>query len=198
MRYINTLVDTMNIIIFGPPLAGKGTQSKKIINDFGVIHLSTGDALRQEKAQKSELGIKASEYSSKGLLAPDDLVAQIVEKFYLNNKSEKGILFDGYPRNIEQAKHLINVIKNDGSRIDRVIFLKVPREELLKRAIKRAEEENRTDDKDREIVMTRINEFSNATIPAINFLKESGVETIEINGNQSIENIFETIKKGLQ
>ncbi|WP_282116014.1 adenylate kinase family protein [Cellulophaga baltica] len=188
----------MNIIIFGPPLAGKGTQSKKIINDFGVIHLSTGDALRQEKAQKSELGIKASEYSSKGLLAPDDLVAQIVEKFYLNNKSEKGILFDGYPRNIEQAKHLINVIKNDGSRIDRVIFLKVPKEELLKRAIKRAEEENRTDDKDREIVMTRINEFSNATIPAINFIKESGVKTIEINGNQSIENIFETIKKGLQ
>ncbi|QXP52488.1 nucleoside monophosphate kinase [Cellulophaga sp. HaHa_2_1] len=188
----------MNIIIFGPPLAGKGTQSKKIINDFGVIHLSTGDALRQEKAQKSELGIKASEYSSKGLLAPDDLVAQIVEKFYLNNKSEKGILFDGYPRNIEQAKHLINVIKNDGSRIDRVIFLKVPKEELLKRAIKRAEEENRTDDKDRKIVMTRINEFSNATIPAINILKESGVETIEINGNQSIENIFETIREGLK
>ncbi|WP_024480359.1 adenylate kinase family protein [Cellulophaga baltica] len=188
----------MNIIIFGPPLAGKGTQSKKIINDFGVTHLSTGDVLRQEKAQKSELGIKASEYSSKGLLAPDDLVAQIVEKFYLNNKSEKGILFDGYPRNIEQAKHLINVIKNDGSRIDRVIFLKVSMEELLKRAIKRAEEENRTDDKDREIVMTRINEFSNATIPAINFLKESGVKTIEINGNQSIENIFETIKEGLQ
>ena len=188
----------MNIIIFGPPLAGKGTQSKRIINDFGLTHLSTGEALRKEKAQKSELGIKASEYSSKGLLVPDDLVAQIVEKFYHNNKSEKGILFDGYPRNIKQAKHLINVIQNDGDSIDRIIFLKAPKEELLKRAIKRAEEENRTDDKDSEIVMTRINEFGNSTIPAINFIKESGIKTIEIDGNQSIENIYETIKNGLK
>lgn len=188
----------MNIIIFGPPLAGKGTQSKKIISDFGLTHLSTGDALRLEKTQKTELGIKASEYSSKGLLAPDELVAQIVESFYHKNKSEKGILFDGYPRNIEQATHLINVIENDGNKIDRIIFLKVPKEELLKRAIKRAEEENRTDDKNSEIVMTRINEFGNATIPAINFIKESGIKTIEIDGNQSIENIYETIKSGLK
>lgn len=90
----------MNIIIFGPPLSGKGTQSKKIVNDFGLIHLSTGDALRAEKDKKTELGIKAAEYSSKGLLAPDSLVAQVVESFYHTNKSEKGILFDGYPRNI--------------------------------------------------------------------------------------------------
>ena len=188
----------MNIIIFGPPLAGKGTQSKRIINDFGLIHLSTGDALREEKTQKSELGIKASEYSSKGLLVPDNLVAQIVEKFYHNHKSEKGILFDGYPRNIEQAKHLINVIEDDGNTIDLVIFLKVPKEELLKRAIKRAEEENRTDDKNSKIVMTRINEFENSTIPAINFIKKYGIETIEIDGNQSIDEIYETIKSELK
>ena len=188
----------MNIIIFGPPLAGKGTQSKRIIEDFGLTHLSTGDALRVEKSQKTELGIKASEYSSKGLLAPDDLVAKIVEKFYHNNKSSKGILFDGYPRNIKQAQHLINVIDGDGSKIDKIIFLKVPKEELLKRAIKRAEEENRTDDKDSEIVKTRINEFANSTIPAIKFIKQTGIETIEIDGNQSIQNIYETIKSGLK
>lgn len=188
----------MNIIIFGPPLAGKGTQSKRIINDFGLTHLSTGDALREEKALQSELGIKASEYSSKGLLAPDDLVAQIVEKFYHNNKSHKGILFDGYPRNIEQAKHLLNVIENDGSKIEKIIFLKVPEEELLKRAIKRVEEENRTDDRDSEIVKTRIHEFGNATIPAIDFIKEYGIKTIEINGNQSIDQIHETIKSELE
>ena len=188
----------MNIIIFGPPLAGKGTQSKRIINDFGLTHLSTGDALREEKAQESELGIKASDYSSKGLLAPDNLVAQIVEKFYHNNKSKKGILFDGYPRNVEQGRHLLNVIEKDGNKIDRIIFLKVPKEELLKRAIKRAEDENRTDDRDSEIVLTRINEFGSSTIPAINFMKASGIETIEIDGNQSVEVIYETIKSGLK
>ncbi|MBW1297096.1 adenylate kinase family protein [Aquimarina litoralis] len=188
----------MYIIIFGPPLAGKGTQSKRIIKDFGLTHLSTGDVLRAEKSQKTELGIKASEYSSKGLLAPDDLVAEIVEKFYHNNKSNKGILFDGYPRNIDQAKHLMNVIEGDGGKIDKVIFLKVPKEELLKRAIKRAEDENRNDDRDSEIVITRINEFGNSTVPAINFMRDSGIETIEIDGNKSIDDIYESIKSELK
>ena len=90
------------------------------------------------------------------------------------------------------------MIDGDGSKIDKIIFLKVPKEELLKRAIKRAEEENRTDDKDSEIVKTRINEFANSTIPAIKFIKQTGIETIEIDGNQSIQNIYETIKSGLK
>ena len=187
----------MNIIIFGPPLAGKGTQSKQIINDFGLTHLSTGDVLRAEKARKTELGVKAAEYSSKGLLAPDDLVAQIVESFYHAHKSEKGILFDGYPRNMEQTKHLLNVIENDGSRIDQIIFLQVPQEELLKRAEKRANEENRKDDKDSAIVLTRIDEFGNSTIPAIDYIKQSGIATLEIDGNQSIDTIYEVIKQEL-
>ncbi|MDG4945722.1 nucleoside monophosphate kinase [Weeksellaceae bacterium KMM 9713] len=188
----------MNIVIFGPPLAGKGTQCKRIINDFELTHLSTGDVLRDEQAQKTELGIKASEYSNKGLLAPDELVAQIVEKFYHSNKLNKGILFDGYPRNTEQAKHLINVIEKDKSKIDRIIYLKVPKEELLNRAIKRAKEENRTDDKDSKIVQTRINEFENLTIPAIKFMNNLGIETIEIDGSLPIEDIYKTIKSGLE
>ncbi|WP_452597787.1 adenylate kinase family protein [Pontimicrobium sp. MEBiC01747] len=187
----------MNVIIFGPPLAGKGTQSKRIIKDFGLTHLSTGDVLRAEKEAKTELGIKASEYSSKGLLAPDDLVAKIVEKFYHNHKLDKGILFDGYPRNIEQAKHLINVIEKDGGVLDKIVFLKVPKEELLKRAIIRAKEENRKDDKDSNIVMTRINEFENSTIPAVNYIKNKGIKTIELDGNKSIDEIYQIIKREL-
>lgn len=187
----------MNIIIFGPPLAGKGTQSKRIIEDYGLTHLSTGDALRAEKAEQTELGLKASEYSNKGLLAPDDLVAKVVERFYHNHKLDKGILFDGYPRNIEQAKHLLNVIEKDGGIIEKIIFLNVPKNELLKRAIKRAEEENRKDDKDSNIVLTRINEFENSTIPAINYVKEKGVKTIEVDGSQSIDDIYQVIKKEL-
>lgn len=187
----------MNIIIFGPPLAGKGTQSKQIIKDFGLTHLSTGDVLRAEKEARTELGIKASEYSSKGLLAPDGLVAKVVEKFYHNHKLDKGILFDGYPRNEEQAKHLLSVITKDGGAIDKIIFLKVAKEELLKRAVKRAQEENRKDDKDSNIVMTRINEFENSTIPAVNYIKSKGVVIIEIDGNQSIDAIYQVIKREL-
>jgi adenylate kinase len=188
----------MNIIIFGPPLAGKGTQSNKIISDFGLTHLSTGDVLRAEKAKNSELGIKAAEYSSQGLLAPDELVAQIVEKFYLSHKSDKGILFDGYPRNTKQAKHLINVLNQENDTIDLVIFLKVPKEELLKRAIKRAAEENRKDDKDSNIVLTRIDEFEIGTIPAVNYIKKTGIRTIEIDGNQSIDDIYSIIKREIK
>ncbi|GGG14696.1 adenylate kinase [Dokdonia pacifica] len=188
----------MNVIIFGPPLAGKGTQSKKIIQDFGLTHLSTGDVLRAEKAQKTELGIKAAEYSSKGLLVPDHLTAQIVERFYHNHKNEKGILFDGYPRNTIQAEHLLQVIAEGGETIDKVIFLKVPKEELLKRAIKRAEAENRADDKDSSIVLTRIDEFQNGTIPAIQHIRASGTTVVEIDGNQSIDAIYKTINTHLK
>lgn len=188
----------MNVIIFGPPLAGKGTQSNKMIADFGLTHLSTGDVLRAEKAQKTELGIIASEYSSKGLLVPDHLTAQIVERFYHNHKNGKGILFDGYPRNTKQAEHLLQVIAEDEDTIDKVVFLNVPKEELLKRAIKRAEAENRADDKDSAIVRTRINEFENATIPAIQFIKESGITVIEIDGNQSIDAIYNIINTHLK
>lgn len=180
----------MNIIIFGPPLAGKGTQSKKILQDLGLTHLSTGDVLRAEEKQKTVLGIKASEYSTKGLLAPDDLVAEIVEKFYHAHKFEKGILFDGYPRNMVQATHLLEVLEKDHSQIDQIIYLKVEREELLRRAVKRAEAENRIDDRDNDIVITRINEFENATIPAINYFKKSGVKITEVDGNKSIEEIY--------
>ncbi|MCP4442622.1 MAG: AAA family ATPase [Aureispira sp.] len=187
----------MNIIIFGPPLAGKGTQSKKIIKDFGLTHLSTGDALRSEKAQNSDLGIEAAEYSSKGLLVPDELVAKVVEKFYHNHKEEKGILFDGYPRNIDQAQHLLDLFEADNTPLSQIIFLKVPREELLKRAKKRAEEQNRKDDRDPKIVLTRIDEFERLTIPAVQHIKATGVKTTEIDGNQSIESIYIKIQEVL-
>ena len=187
----------MNIIIFGPPLAGKGTQSKKIINDFNLTHLSTGDVLRNEKAKQSDLGLKAEEYSSKGLLVPDNLVMEIVESFYFNQNDKNNFLFDGYPRNIEQAKHLINFLEKDKNVIDLVIYLKVPKDVLLERAKIRAIEEDRKDDADQNTVLTRIDEFVNLTARAINFIKEQGVATIEINGNQSVEEIYEIIYQKL-
>ncbi len=187
----------MNIIIFGPPLSGKGTQSKHIINDLGLTHLSTGDALRIEREKGSELGLEAAKYSVKGLLAPDDLVSKVVEAFYQEKKSEQGMLFDGYPRNVDQAKHLLQVLSEDEARIDLAIVLSVSQEELLQRAKKRAEEQNRADDKDSEVVIRRIGEFSEQTIPAINYVKQTGVKTLEIDGNQTIEAIYKEIRAAL-
>lgn len=187
----------MNIIIFGPPLAGKGTQSKKIINDFGLTHLSTGDILRHEKDEKTDLGIQASEYSKKGLLVPDDLVVKVVEKFYLKNSETKGLLFDGYPRNIAQAKHLVEFLKEQNDTIDLIIHLDVKNEELFKRAEKRALEQNRKDDKDPEIVKTRIKEFGAFTLPAVDFIKSQNIKTVSIDGNESIDSIYEIIKNNI-
>ena len=187
----------MNIIIFGPPLAGKGTQSKKIISDFNLIHLSTGDVLRAEKNKQSNLGIKAEQYSSQGLLVPDDLVMEIVENFYHSQNEKNNFLFDGYPRNTVQAEHLINFLEEDTNTIDVVIYLKVPENILLERAKIRAIEENRKDDANQDTVLTRINEFVSLTIPAINFIKEKGIRTIEIDGNQSVESIYKIIYQNL-
>ncbi|CAM1370827.1 adenylate kinase family protein [Tenacibaculum xiamenense] len=182
----------MNVIIFGPPLAGKGTQSKNIIENFGLTHLSTGDVLRAEKDKNSELGKKAEQYSKNGLLVPDDLVMKIVENFYKLNIG-KGLLFDGYPRNIKQAKHLLEFLNTDNNKIDLVIYLKVPKNILLERAKKRALEENRKDDADADTVITRINEFSKLTISAIEYIKDTGVKTVEIDGTQTREDIFNEI-----
>ncbi|MFL0078534.1 adenylate kinase family protein [Tenacibaculum maritimum] len=183
----------MNIIIFGPPLSGKGTQSKKIMQDFAIPHLSTGAILRIEKAKKTALGISAAGYSEKGLLVPDNIVSKIVESCYQDNKGQRGFLFDGYPRNIEQAKHLINVLQKEDALINLIIYLKVPKEVLLERALIRGREQNREDDKDSDIVIKRINEFSQFTIPAIGYIKETGVKVLEIDGTQSIEEIYAKI-----
>ncbi|KAB1159284.1 adenylate kinase [Tenacibaculum aiptasiae] len=188
----------MNIIIFGPPLAGKGTQSKNIITNFGLTHLSTGDVLRAEKSQETDLGLKASEYSNKGLLVPDELVMKILEKVYTQSDNKKNFLFDGYPRNVIQAEHLINILEKDNNTIDFVIYLKVPKEVLLERAKIRAKEENRKDDADQNTVLTRIDEFITQTVPAIDYIKGKNIPTLDIDGNQSIEIISQTIYQNLK
>lgn len=188
----------MNIIIFGPPLAGKGTQSKKIVDDFRLTHLSTGDALRAAKKSGSELGLKAAEYSNKGLLAPDELVDAVVEKFCITHKSDSGILFDGYPRNISQANFLNTLLKNNDSKIDLILALKVEKSELLRRAKIRAEKEDRKDDRDSEIVLRRINEYENLTLPTIEFFEKNHAKVIEIDGSRSIDEIYSIIESKLK
>jgi len=188
----------MNILIIGAPLSGKGTQSKKIIEEFGIAHLSTGDILREEKTKGTDLGIQVAEFSEKGLLAPDELVSQVVEKFYHNNKARKGILYDGYPRSILQSHHLLKLVKDEGESIDLVIYLKVPETELMKRAIIRAEAEGRVDDKDTDVVLNRIKQFRVSTFSVIEYLKSEGIFILEVNGSLKPEEIYEGISPSIR
>jgi adenylate kinase len=188
----------MNILIIGAPLSGKGTQSKKIIEEFGITHLSTGDILREEKSKGTDLGIQVAEFSEKGLLAPDELVSLVVEKFYNENKLGKGLLYDGYPRSVSQANHLLSLLKEDGNSIDLVIYLKVPEEELMKRAIIRAEAEGRVDDSNSDIVLNRIKQFRVSTFSTIEYLKSEGILTFEINGSLTPDEIYKVISNNLK
>ena len=127
----------MNIILFGPPAAGKGTQAQLIVKKYNYFQLSTGDLLRKEAQKKSELGLKIESLISKGNFVPDEIVNQILEKTILGLKYKDRIIFDGYPRTIDQAKNLDGILKNFNQKIDLVISLSVPREIVEKRIIGR-------------------------------------------------------------
>jgi len=127
----------VNIILFGPPAAGKGTQAQLIVKKYNYFQLSTGDLLRKEAQKKSELGLKIESLISKGNFVPDEIVNQILEKTILGLKYKDRIIFDGYPRTIDQAKNLDDILKNYNQKIDLVISLSVPREIVEKRIIGR-------------------------------------------------------------
>ncbi len=184
-----------NIVLIGPPFAGKGTQCELISKKFNFTHLSTGAAIRGEIKKNSEFGIKAKEYSAKGLLAPDDLLEQIVRNFIKDNMNPQGFLFDGYPRNLPQVKTLIKILTELDNKIDSFVILEVPNEELLKRAIKRAEIENREDDKDPEVIQRRLDIYESETKPIIDYAESNGFTVHKINGMGTIEEIFAKISE---
>lgn len=186
-----------NIVLIGPAFAGKGTQCSLISEKFNFIHLSTGDAIRGEIRKNSDLGIKAKEYSSKGLLAPDDLLEKIVSSFIQDNISAKGFLFDGYPRNLAQVKTLINLLGDFYAKIDAFVIIQVPNEELLKRAIKRAEIEGREDDKDPAVIQKRFDIYESETKPIIEYAESNNFTVYKIDGIGTIDEVFGRISSKL-
>lgn len=165
---------TMNIIFLGAPGSGKGTQAAFLIEKFNLTHLSTGDMLRAEIAQQSQLGIKAKEIMDKGELVSDEIVISMIEK----RLTENGALFDGFPRTIAQAEALDNLLSQKGQQIDAVIYLKVAEEELLTRMLARG----RADDNE-ETIKNRLIVYKNQTQPLIEFYQKQGkLKTIEGTG----------------
>lgn len=185
-----------NLVIFGPPGSGKGTQSEKIIEKYQLKHLSTGDLLRAEKQSGSPLGKKIDALISGGNLVPDTMVQEMVEAFVIKNKHENGIIFDGFPRTVAQAEWLQNMLSSINEKINALVFLDVNDEELVKRILERGKASGRSDDQDASIIQNRIEVYNSQTLPVIDFYRQQGVSE-KIDGIGSIDSIFSKISQAI-
>ncbi|MFP4365817.1 MAG: adenylate kinase [Bacteroidales bacterium] len=183
----------LNIVIFGPPGAGKGTQSKLIIEKYKLLHLSTGDILRGEIAEKTPLGLEAKKLIDKGELVPDDIVIEMVKNKIDKNLDQKGFIFDGFPRTCEQAKALDKILKERDTSISVMISLEVEEEELIERLLKRAEEEGRQDDC-LDIIKNRIKVYNDVTCQVADYYDRTDRHKA-VKGTGSVEEIFERISR---
>ena len=177
----------MNIIIFGPPGAGKGTQSKFIEKKYNLLQLSTGELLRNEIKNKTQLGLEISSIINSGDLVSDDIVSKLIEKYVSDKKNKQRLIFDGYPRNIDQAKNLDKLLKKYNQQIDIVLKLSVSLETIKKRITERKSQEQRTDDSD-EIAIKRFKTYELSSEPVLDYYKQSNLLKV-INGENTISEI---------
>ena len=183
-----------NIVIFGAPGSGKGTQSDLMIEHYGLGHISTGDVLREEIKKGSELGKTAKSYIGGGNLIPDDLMVSILAKVYDGfGRGHKGVIFDGFPRTIPQAEALKKMLDERGDKIAAMIELDVPEDELMTRLIKRGQMSGRADDNE-ETIKKRLVVYHSQTQPLIEWYKQEGLHH-HINGLGTLERIFADIQK---
>jgi adenylate kinase len=182
----------LNLVLFGPPGAGKGTQSEKLIRKYNLVHLSTGDILRSEIAAGTALGLEAKKLMDEGLLVPDEVVIGMISSKLDQNKDAKGFIFDGFPRTIPQAKALDNLLEEKGTSISMMVALRVEDEELEKRLLMRGKDSGRADDRDPLVIKKRIVEYNQKTAPLADYYSEQH-KFHAIMGVGSIDEIFTRI-----
>ena len=183
----------LNIALFGPPGAGKGTQSEFLIKNYNLYYISTGDLLRKEIANKTKLGLDAQSIIASGGLVPDEIIVQIMEKTITENPDANGFLFDGFPRTYIQAYILEGLMIKLNTSLTCLISLTVPEKESIARLLKRGETSGRLDDNET-VIKKRLEEYNDKTLPVLQFYKERGIFH-EVNGLNSIENVETEIKK---
>jgi adenylate kinase len=183
----------MNLILFGPPGAGKGTQAEKLVNHFDLPHLSTGNIFRANIKNKTPLGKKVKSILDSGELVPDETVVELVADELHKEKYDHGVIFDGFPRTVGQAEALDQYLEENDKKVDAFITLDVPEQELINRILSRGE--GRTDDTP-EKVKTRLEVYRNETEPVLNYYKNQGLVE-QINGVGDVDEIFERIKKAV-
>lgn len=186
-----------NIVIFGAPGSGKGTQSENLIKHYGLFHISTGDVLRSHIARGTELGKTAESYISKGSLIPDELMISILADILDNTpEARDGVIFDGFPRTIPQAQALNTMLAERGAKVDAVVGLQVDDEELITRLLKRGQDSGRSDD-NLETINKRLEVYHSQTLPLQEFYQKQG-DFLGIKGTGTVEEIFDRLKAAIK
>lgn len=182
----------LNLILFGPPGAGKGTQSEKLIAKYNLSHISTGDLLRAERAAGTELGNLANDFISKGELVPDAVVIGMVKNFMVSHSEAAGFIFDGFPRTIPQAEALDVMLQDFEASISIVLGLEVEEDELVKRLLLRGQSSGRVDDQDENTIRNRFQEYQNKTLPLAGFYAGQN-KYVGVQGIGDIDAIFNSL-----
>ncbi|MBC9931756.1 adenylate kinase [Chitinophaga qingshengii] len=186
----------VNLILFGPPGSGKGTQSAKILDKYGLVHLSTGDLLRSERANKTPLGLEATKFIDQGLLVPDEVVIGMISTMLDANPDARGFIFDGFPRTTAQAEALDKLLALKKTAISVVLSLEVPEDQLIKRLLNRGKDSGRTDDASEEVVKARIVEYHSKTAPVADHYAKFG-KFKKIKGDGTEAEVFDLLCKEL-
>ncbi len=184
----------LNIVLFGPPGAGKGTQADKLIKKYQLVHLSTGDILRSEIANGTALGLEAKKLMDQGILVPDEVVIGMIESKVDSNKNGNGFIFDGFPRTTAQAEALDKLLSTKKTSISMMLALEVPKEELMKRLLNRGKDSGRPDDQNEQVIGKRINEYNSKTAPLKDYYTSQN-KFFGIQGVGGIDEIFESLCK---
>lgn len=186
----------LNLILFGPPGSGKGTQAENLIAKYGILHISTGDLFRYEIGNNTPLGLKAKEYMAKGELVPDSVTIGMLENKVQANPDAKGIIFDGFPRTIAQAEALDAFLVGMNTSVTALVALDVPDEELVSRLLNRGKTSGRPDDSDESVIRTRIDVYKKETAPVFDYYQQQGKSKL-IPGVGSVEEIFHRLTEAI-
>ena len=187
----------INLVLFGPPGAGKGTQASFLAKEYQLIHLSTGDILREEIAENTEIGRKTRDIICRGELVPDEIVIELIRNKLDKNPTANGFLFDGFPRTVLQAEALDTLLVHYGRSVSAMLSLEVEKEELINRLMNRGTTSGRSDDSNRPVIENRIEVYNQKTAPLIQYYQNTG-KYKAINGIGSIEDITERLKSCIE
>lgn len=182
----------LNLILFGPPGSGKGTQAARLVENYNLVHISTGDLFRAEMEAGTELGLRANDYMSRGELVPDEVTIGILRNKMLAHREAEGFIFDGYPRTVPQAEALDGLLEIMAQQIDALIMLDVPEEEIVKRILLRGQNSSRPDDNDEEIIRTRFKVYLAKTAILYDHYDAKG-KAYKVPGIGTIDDIFHAL-----
>ena len=185
-----------NLILFGPPGSGKGTQSERLVEKYGLVHLSTGNLLREEIANKTPLGIEAKKFMDHGQLVPDEVVIGMVDSCFEKHKQSQGFLFDGFPRTVAQAQALDKLFALKKTDIAIVLALDVKEEELVKRLLNRGKTSGRSDDTNEEVIRKRFAVYTKETTPVAEYYKRAK-KFKSIHGEGSVDEIYAALRQAI-